>query len=530
MKSFFGYIRVSTQKQGQIGVSLQEQRTAIERYARQNDLTLSQWFEERATAAKGGRPVFTQMLRLLKAGKVSGVVMHKIDRSARNLRDWTELGELIDSGVEVRFATESLDMQTRGGRLSADIQAVVAADYIRNLREEAKKGFYGRLAQGVYPLPAPVGYCDEGAGKPKTLDPNQAGIVRQLFELYASAQHTLDTLVPEAARLGIKNYNGRPLSRNSIASILNNPFYTGLIRITRTGETFRGAHEPLISRALFDRVQMILDGRTVAKVRSHDFLFRRMLRCGVCDRMLTGELQKGRVYYRCHGPCRVTGLREDAADAAVGSAFAEIEITDEEAPELFDALEKDAAQSDGDRLNLIAHLELQQSQLKARYQHLIDAYIDRMISAEDFEMRKAGLLADEIAIRDQLAEIRDDPRRMTEKLKLKFELAINVHSSYISAPTSEKRRMVGEVSSNLSVERKNLTIALQSPFRELANRPKTTCCAVERDRYRTFMKNLAQAAIMKTPPTLQHFNNDGSADLYAEKRPPSVCGGGTGLI
>jgi hypothetical protein len=40
----------------------------------------------------------------------------------------------------VHFANDSLDLNTRGGRLSADIQAVVAADYIRNLREEAKKG------------------------------------------------------------------------------------------------------------------------------------------------------------------------------------------------------------------------------------------------------------------------------------------------------------------------------------------------------------------------------------------------------
>jgi site-specific DNA recombinase len=70
-------------------------------------------------------------------------------RSARNLKDWADLGELIDSDLEVHFANESLDLHSRGGRLSADIQAVVAADYIRNLREERIKGFYGRLKQGL---------------------------------------------------------------------------------------------------------------------------------------------------------------------------------------------------------------------------------------------------------------------------------------------------------------------------------------------------------------------------------------------
>lgn len=75
---------------------------------------------------------------------------HKIDRGARNLKDWANLGDLIDGGVEVHFAHESLDMNSRGGRLSADIQAVVAADFIRNLRQETRKGFYGRLKQGIY--------------------------------------------------------------------------------------------------------------------------------------------------------------------------------------------------------------------------------------------------------------------------------------------------------------------------------------------------------------------------------------------
>ena len=170
-KPFFGYIRVSTAKQGEKGVSLQEQRSAIENYAARYGLSVTKWFEERESAAKRGRPVFANMMHELRRSKAQGVIIHKIDRGARNLKDWADLGELIDSGVEVHFANESLDLNTRGGRLSADIQAVVAADYIRNLREETRKGFYGRLKQGIYPLPAPIGYLDRGKGKPKDVDP-----------------------------------------------------------------------------------------------------------------------------------------------------------------------------------------------------------------------------------------------------------------------------------------------------------------------------------------------------------------------
>ena len=62
-KVFFAYIRVSTVKQGAHGSSLQEQRGAIEAYAQRNGISIVEWFEERVTAAKRGRSVFTRMLK-----------------------------------------------------------------------------------------------------------------------------------------------------------------------------------------------------------------------------------------------------------------------------------------------------------------------------------------------------------------------------------------------------------------------------------------------------------------------------------
>ncbi len=91
------------------------------------------------TAAKQGRPIFNKALKLLRTAKSHGIILHKLDRGARNLKDWAAIGELSDQGVEVHFVTESLDLQSRGGRLSADIQAVVSADYIRNLRRKPAK-------------------------------------------------------------------------------------------------------------------------------------------------------------------------------------------------------------------------------------------------------------------------------------------------------------------------------------------------------------------------------------------------------
>jgi site-specific DNA recombinase len=66
MRNFFGYIRVSTAKRGEKGVSLQEGRAAIEREAQRLGLEIASWFEERETGAKRGRPVLHRMLQAMR--------------------------------------------------------------------------------------------------------------------------------------------------------------------------------------------------------------------------------------------------------------------------------------------------------------------------------------------------------------------------------------------------------------------------------------------------------------------------------
>src|SRR5437870_7545177 len=221
MNQYLAYIRVSTARQGEQGVSLEQQRDAIALYAQRNHMDVAQWYEERETAARAGRPVFSQMVRQLRSGKARGVLIHKIDRSARNLKDWADLGEMIDAGIEVHFANESLDLNSRGGRLSADIQAVVAADYIRNLREETKKGFYGRLKQGFYPIRAPIGYLDQGKAKAKIPDPERAPLVQEAFKLYATGNYSLPRLLEEMDRRGLRNRRGGKQHLNGVSTILN---------------------------------------------------------------------------------------------------------------------------------------------------------------------------------------------------------------------------------------------------------------------------------------------------------------------
>ena len=469
MKKFYAYIRVSTAKQGEHGVSLTEQRDAIQRHAEKNDLVIETWFEERETAAKRGRPVFTEMLALLQQGKATGVIIHKIDRSARNLRDWADLGELIDRGIVVHFANESLDLHTRGGRLSADIQAVVAADYIRNLREEAKKGIYGRLKQGFYPMPAPLGYLDRGAGKAKDIDPIAGPLVRKAFELYGSGKYNLKTLVEEIRRLGLRNRAGKGVSVNGLSAVLNNPFYTGLIRIRRTGETFSGKHAPLIPPSLFNRVQGTLQGKAHTKAVRHEFLFRQLLSCGSCGSRLVGERQKGHVYYRCHtATCPTTGVREETVDKAFLAVFAPLRLDTRETEYLASRLRTLQVDWEHEKASRREVLSLRLPKLEERLTRITDAFLDGLIDRESFENRKTALLMERQEIRDQLLTAPEANR--SDRLAEILELVKSAYVSYEMGLPEEKRELVEIITSNRVLTGKQLEASLKIPFEEVAER------------------------------------------------------------
>jgi len=474
VNKYCAYIRVSTARQGERGVSLPEQKAAIDRFAHQFNLSVMHWFEERETAAKRGRPVWNQMLKALRKGEFHGVVIHKIDRSARNLKDWADLGELIDQGIEVRFANESLDLTSRGGRLSADIQAVVAADYIRNLREEAKKGLYGRLKQGFYPWRAPVGYLDNGAAKPKTIDPVKGLLIKKAFELYATGQWSIPTLVDEMYKRGLRNVAGGTVTRNGMHTILRNPFYCGVMRIFVCGETYAGNHEALISRATFERVQDILHGKVGTRIFVHDFVFRKSITCAGCGRHLIGERQKGVVYYRCHSTnCRKTSIREDAFAAAFETELKKIGFTEGELAYLKHRLSELKSSWIKDRDAQLQALKLRIEQATDRLNRLTDAYLDQALDKTMFEERKAALIDERRAMEDTLRDYETNKRSIPNEIEKCVELASTANSLYQGASFVKKRLLMRTLMSNCLIREKSLDFVWQIPFQEIAGREKS---------------------------------------------------------
>lgn len=454
MTTCYGYTRVSTAKQGE-GVSLEAQREEITRYADRHGLTISHWFEEKETAAKSGRPIFNQVVRDLKAGRADGLIVHKIDRSARNFRDWAVVGDLADSGVQIHFATESLDFQSRGGRLTADIQAVIASDYIRNLREEALKGIRGRLKQGLLPGRAPIGYLNQGGGMPKIPDPEKAPLIKEMFELYATGDHGIRSLHEMMRLRGLKNLKGGEVSRHGIETILSNPFYCGIIRIKHSGETYEGCHEPLIKVSLFQRVQDVKSGKCGKKVTRHMHTYRGLFQCAHCAYAMIPERQKGRVYYRCHtSECPTKGVREDAIEGAAMGFFKRNQIARRNFATLETTLELWCERRREKQRETDA-IRMQLGQLEARKEKLTDALIDGLIDKDAFQSRHEKLLFDQQRLQEMLREP-VDPDAEKEQLRKFLEQVKSLAPLYEFSKSHEKRNIVRWATSNRTVAGKTI--------------------------------------------------------------------------
>jgi site-specific DNA recombinase len=492
MGKHFAYARVSTPRQGE-GVSLPEQKAAIERYAAVHGLEITRWFEERETASKTGRPVFDEMLRLLRLRKIDGVIIHKIDRSMRNSHDWAYVGDLVDAGVQVHFATENVDMETVAGRLSADIQAAVAMHYSRNLREEVKKGIYGRLKQGFYPFRAPIGYLDQGAAKNKIADPVRAPLVAKTFRLYASGRFSLPDLVREMFRQGLRNRNGGPVTVNGLATILKNPFYISLIRIRKTGQTFAGNHESLITTDVFEKAQAVLAGKRPDRSGNHLFTYSRIAHCKTCGYSLIAEIRKGHVYYRCHNrpfknppACPLTAVREERLDEAVLNTLAAVDLSEDElniARAKLDTLRKN---SEEDRATRIGGLRLHLDHIQSRLEKLADALIDGTIEKDLFTRKQNVLLLEEARVKEQLAEVEKGSLAAVTTMEQTVGLAKSPSALYKMASPEKKRELLKTLLLDLAVCGKNVEMTLTIPFRTIAERQKMSDGGAYRGTCRTW--------------------------------------------
>ena len=475
IKKVYGYIRVSDIKQMD-GVSLIEQKRIIKEFAKKNDLKIIHFFEENKTAAKVGRPLFDEMLENLNNKKADGVIYHKIDRSSRNQHDWARVGDLIDADIDVFFAHENLNMRERSGRLSADIQAVMATDYIRNLKQETIKGLYGRLKQGIFPWGAPIGYDNNGKGKLKTINPVQSKLIKKAFQLYSTGKYSTLSLSKEMEKRGLKNQRGGRVSKNSITKLLKNPFYIGLMKVKE--KTFKGNHEKLLDSRIFHQVQLVLQDRNKGKGLKRYYLFRKLIKCDQCIRTMSGEFQKGHIYYRCQTKgCSTKTIREDVVEHYIKNILKTIKLSSREITTLIEFTEENKKNADGLKSEFIQKTEFELKKLESKEQKLLDAYLDNMIEKDSYEKRKQKILLKQVELEEKLSYVLKSKGYLFESFDQFLELCKSPLKLYESSIKEEKRELLKIITSNLTINRRRAIFTMVSPYSELGNRDIFSMCA-----------------------------------------------------
>lgn len=133
----------------------------------------------------------------------------------------------------------------------------------------------------------------------------------QAFEEFAAGLHTREQVLRKITQLGLRTKKGKLLSSQTFSQTLRKPVYAGRIVVPQWNIDAPGKFQPLVTQAVFDKVQAILSGRTVSispRARSHaDFPLRGFVKCGYCTEPLTGSWSKGRnryyAYYHCQDGC-----------------------------------------------------------------------------------------------------------------------------------------------------------------------------------------------------------------------------------
>src|ERR1035437_6699621 len=154
------YARVSTDKQAQMDLSIPAQISAMREYAKTNGWkVVDNFVDEGESARTANRPELKNLLQYCKEHKeVNIVIVHKIDRLARNLVDYGTIKAILKQrDIRLVSVSEPFD-DNPVGNLLENIIASISEWYSANLGEEVKKANRVKLSRGEWPHKPPVGY------------------------------------------------------------------------------------------------------------------------------------------------------------------------------------------------------------------------------------------------------------------------------------------------------------------------------------------------------------------------------------
>jgi site-specific DNA recombinase len=333
------YTRISTDEDRQpFSLGAQEERS--DAYAASQDgWRIVRRFSDQASGATLERAGLQQALSEASAGVYELLLVYRVDRLSRNVRQLAQLAEDLDrAGVALRSATEPFDTSSAAGKMMLQMLGVFAEFERRTIVERITAGMERAASQGRWVVGrVPYGFLREPGTKLLRTDAPHAQVVRRIFDLYTREQKGAAEIASRLNREGHAPATGVPFSARSVLRILSNPIYVG--RVEFRGTTYPGLHEAIVDKDVFEQASRTLAerGESQALKRGHptEFLLSGLIRCGRCRRSYVGTSAHGRrrryTYYTCstryrYGStsCDADRLPQDALEEAILEQLVEV--------------------------------------------------------------------------------------------------------------------------------------------------------------------------------------------------------------
>jgi site-specific DNA recombinase len=155
-----GYVRVSTDEQAREGVSLENQREKISAYCALNDLTLLNIVADEGLSAKNlNRAGIQNLITQVKHGKVDSVIVYKLDRLSRSVKDIISLIELFEKHkVAFHSILDKVDTKSATGRFFLNILSSLSQLERELIGERTRDALSHKIRKGERVGHVPYGY------------------------------------------------------------------------------------------------------------------------------------------------------------------------------------------------------------------------------------------------------------------------------------------------------------------------------------------------------------------------------------
>lgn len=498
------YLRVSTDKQAEKGMSIDAQQERCLQYAREHgfeiDLEADIYIDRGESARTANRPQFQVLWQRCRSDEtIKAVIFYDISRLARNRIDFALIkDDLSKRGIGIYSATEGTDSSPSGQMLEGVLSSV-AEFFSLQSGEKIKGGMEQKAKQGTWPSKAPFGYKNVQekltTGKVNSwieVNWDEAKWVVRAFELFVTGNYSIKDLAKALEAEGFpmrrRKGNSGKLHASYLEKILRNQLYIGIISWKKIVNP-NGKHELFLDRSVFEKAQAILDMRLGggSRRRKHFSIIKSVTICGECGSRHTVEehtTSKGTLirYIRCmksqHSEkvnCSQEYPHEDAILEQVEKLIKEIKLPREflvklnwRIRKMFSAEQEIYEKARADILSKIEDVKRRKKNLVLQ---LIDK--DRMVEGDMgvYESVKVELNEQEKYLSEQLEKIENKITTAVRTIEIACALAVSCHYAYKKATPELKAMLVQTFFDRIEVTDKQISrVVLNEPLGYLCHK------------------------------------------------------------